>query len=207
MLPASIASLRDTATHPDLLEVLVAYDPDDPQTADTARALGADVIWQAPQRYGYAGSAHYYPPLLEQATGEWCLPSWGDDGMMLTPGWDDIVRAQPAPSILYTHGGDRHGNNCFPIVHMDVFAALGRFCDLPAIDTWYDDVGKMAGVWCDPGIVLRQDRFDLTGNNRDETYLEGRSGYRAADYYSPKWTTWRHEDAAALTNWINRRTS
>lgn len=200
MLTASVASLRDAAARPGLVEVLIAYDPDDPGTADTARQLGADVIWQAPERYGYARGAHYYAALIEQAHGEWCLPSWGDDGLMLTAGWDDIVRAQPVPSVLYTTGGDRRGNNCFPVVHMDVFAILGRFCDLPAIDTWYDDVGRAAGIWRDPDppIVLMQDRFDITGRNRDETYLQGRSGYRGADYYSPKWTCWRAEDAHTL---------
>lgn len=198
MLAASVASLRDTATRPDLIELLIAHDPDDPQTVDTAQALHADVIWQAPIRYGYAGSARYYASLLESARGEWCLPSWGDDGLMLTDGWDEIVRAQPVPSVLYTRGGDRHGNNCFPIVHMDVFAILGRFCDLPAIDTWYDDVGKAAGIWRDPGIVVAQDRYDITGRNRDQTYLEGRSGYRADDYYSATWAAWRDEDARVL---------
>lgn len=200
MLTASIGSLRATAARPDLLEVLVAHDPDDPGTAETARQLDADLIWQAPQRFGYADSARYYAALIEHVRGQWVLPSWGDDGLMLTDGWDDIVRAQPVPSVLYTTGGDRRGNNCFPVVHMDVFAALGRFTDLPAIDTWYDDVGKLAGIWRapDPPIVLMQDRFDITGRNRDDTYLQGRSGYRGADYYSPRWTRWRDEDGHTL---------
>ncbi len=207
MLAASVASLREHASRPDLLELLVAHDPDDPQTGDHARELGAELVWQAPQRYGYAHSARYYAALIGHARGEWCLPSWGDDGLMLTDGWDDIVRVQPVPSVLYTTGGDRRGNNCFPVVHMDVFEATGRFCDLPAIDTWYDDVGKLAGIWRgpDPPIVLMQDRYDITGRNRDQTYLEGRSGYRAADYYSPQWTAWRGQDAHAVRRALTQR--
>lgn len=202
MLTASIGSLHARAARPDLLEILIAHDPDDPGTADTARQLGADVVWQAPERYGYAGGARYYAALIEHATGEWCLPTWGDDGLMLTDCWDDIVRTQPVPSVLYTTGGDKWGNNCYPIVHMDVFEATRRFCDIPALDTWYDEVGKQAGIWRnpDPPIVLMQDRHDLTGNNHDRTYIEGSRAYWARglhpkEFYAPKWTQWRQEDA------------
>jgi hypothetical protein len=200
MLRASMASLFDTASRPDLVEVLVAHDPDDPHTADVARECGARWTWCAPERYGYKHGARYYAHLIEHVKGEWCLPSWGDDGIMLTQGWDDIVRAALVPSVLFTTGGDRWGNNCFPVVHMDVFVATGRFCDLPAIDTWYDDVGKLAGIWRSPSppITLMQDRYDITGNNWDLTYVEGRSGYRARDYYSPQWKTWREQDALSV---------
>lgn len=209
MLAASVRSLRERATRPDLLELLVAHDPDDQQTGEHARQLGAEVVWQAPERYGYPGSARYYAALIGHARGEWCLPSWGDDGLMRTDGWDDIVRAQPPPSVLYTTGGDKWGNNCFPVVHMDVFVATGRFCDIPPIDTWYDEVGKLAGIWRtpDPPIVLEQDRYDLTGNNHDRTYIEGSRAYWARglhprEFYAPKWQRWRQEDAQRVVEML-----
>lgn len=204
MLTKSVESLRETASDPDRLEILLAHDRDDRPTRTHARTLDIDYVWEAPERYGYARSAYYYAHLIEVAVGEWILPSWGDDGIMLTKGWDDTVRAQPAPSILYTTGGDKWGNNCFPIVHADIFLATGRFPDLPAIDTWYDDVGKASftRVEPDPPVVLMQDRYDLTGNNLDETYTEGRSGYRGAEYYSPKWTRFRLEDAKAVKDFL-----
>lgn len=203
MLTTSVQSLRSTADRPSLLEIFVAYDPDDIETGITAVELGCHV-WQAPERYGYAMGAHYYAALMNETHGEWILPSWGDDGIMLTQGWDSIVRAQQKPSVLYTTGGDRWGNNCFPIVHCDVFYATKRFCDLPAIDTWYDEVGKLAGIWVNPlpPVEVMQDRYDLTGNNRDETYVEGRSGYRSKDFYSPQWTRWRREDARAVLEMV-----
>lgn len=200
MLQRSIGSLRANAVRPDLVELLVAHDPDDPGTRLAATALGASFVWCAPKRYGYAGAARYYAALLEQACGEWILPSWGDDGIMLTRGWDETVRNTPAPAVLYTTGGDPWGNNCFPIVHADVFAYTGRFPDLPAIDTWYDDVGKLAGIHIspNPAITLMQDRFDITGNNDDDVYRQGRSGYRAREFYSQPYTDRRSEDALAI---------
>jgi hypothetical protein len=197
MLADSITSLRETAHHPEFLEFLVAYDQDDPDTAAAAEALDVDVVWPAPQRYGYAQSARYYAALLEQASGEWAVPTWGDDGLMWTQGWDDMVRATPAGSVIYVDG-NVPGLTCYPIVHMDVFATLGRLCSLPALDTWYEYVGRDAGILAKPPIYVHQDRFDLTGNNLDETYREGRSGYRPAEFFSPGFARLRDRDVSRL---------
>lgn len=199
MLRASVESLRSTATRPELLEFLVAYDPDDPETGRAADDLFCDVVWQAPERYGYAGTPRYYAELLNRATGEWTLPTWGDDGLMQTQGWDETVRAQPRGSVIWV-AGNYPGLTCFPIVHMDVFFTLRRLCPLPALDTWYEYVGTDAGILVrpDPEIYVLQDRFDLTGNNRDLTYIEGRTGYRSAEFHGEPYTTWRAEDAFLL---------
>jgi hypothetical protein len=198
MLTASVHSLRTTARRPDLIEVLVAHDPDDPGTATTAMSVGAR-SWQAPTRFGYAGSARYYAALLSQAHGEWLLPTWGDDGLMVTEGWDEIVRAQPPGTILFVDG-NYPGLTCFPIVHADVMSTLSRLTDLPALDTWFEDVGRAAGVLVhpDPAIYVLQDRFDLTGRNDDEVYRQGRTGYRPAEYHAEPARRDRAEDAASL---------
>jgi hypothetical protein len=203
-LAASVRSLRDTAAHPGLLEILVAHDPDDPATAEAARELGADVIWRAPERYGYARSAQYIAVLLERSAGEWVLPTWSDDAIMRTPGWDDLLRAQPAGSIAYLDG-NYPGLTCFPAVHADALAAIGRLTPLPAIDTWFEEAGRAAGVLVKPGIYVHQDRPDITGCAPDQTHAEGGGAWRAgaggtADqaYYREPYTAWRAEDAEAL---------
>jgi hypothetical protein len=200
MLSRSVYSLRETAAQPDLIEILIAHDPDDPETGEHARQLGAAHVFEAPCRYGYAHSAYYYAELIGHARGEWILPSWGDDGIMLTPGWDFTVRRQSAPSVIFTHGGDQYGNLCFPVVHADVFTYTGHLPELPAIDTWYHDVGKLAGLMVDPvpPIVLTQDRYDISGRNKDQTYVEGRSGYRPGDYYSEPYARQRRQDAETI---------
>src|SRR6267378_1220634 len=95
----SLRSLLDTANQPDQVEILVAHDEDDQETAEVARALNVNMVWQSPVRYGYARSAHYWAYLLNESTGEWVLPTWSDDAIMKTPGWDDMLRAQPAGSV------------------------------------------------------------------------------------------------------------
>lgn len=203
MLTASIGSLREHAARPELLEIMVAYDPDDPDTAQTARELGADLVWEAPERFGFAGQVRYYAALLERATGEWCWPTWSDDAVMTTPGWDDIVRAQPPGSVIFVDG-NWPGGTCFPVLHMDVLTAVGRLCPLPTLDTWFQDAGREAGILVQPGIYVRQDRPDLNGLNDDQTHREGGGAWRSLylgydqPYFWEPYVTWRVEDAAAM---------
>lgn len=203
-LTASIASLRDTAKHPELIEILVAHDPDDLDTAAVAFQSHADVIWRAPERYGYARSAHYWAELVSQSTGEWVLPTWSDDATMITPGWDDLLRAQPSGTIAYLDG-NYPGLTCFPAVHGDALGAVGRVAPLPALDTWWEYAGRDAGVLVNPGIYVHQDRPDITGCPPDRTYAEGGGAWRAGPggtpyqaFYQNPYQTWRQQDTEAL---------
>lgn len=201
-LAASVRSLRETAARPELLEILIAYDPDDPGTGLVARELAADVVWEAPERYGFAGQSRYYAALAEQATGEWLLISWSDDALMRTAGWDDLLRAQPAGSIAYLDG-NCPGLTCFPAVHADALAAIGRLESLPSLDTWFEYAGRDADALVYPGIYVYQDRPDLTGCPPDQTFTEGGGAWRAAGsggdvFHRPPYTTLRAEDAAVL---------
>lgn len=201
-LSASVTSLRETAAHPELLEILIAYDPDDPATGAAAEQLQAGLAWQAPERYGFTRQARYYAALLERAAGEWLLPTWSDDGLMRTQGWDDLLRAQPAGSVAYLDG-NYPDLTCFPAVHADALAAIGRLSPLPSLDTWFEYAGRDAGVLVRPGIYVHQDRPDLTGCAPDQTYREGGGAWRAAGsgggaFHQPPYTTWRAQDAAAL---------
>lgn len=202
MLAASLKSLYDNLGEPvesPNIEVFVAVDPDDNgYTFRSVYRSDFDYVgyWQSMGRYGYGGIANYYVPLLEMARGEWVL-LWGDDALMRTKGWDEIIRESPVSSVLYTKGNP-DGHNCFPIVHMDIFEALGRFTGLPAVDTWYDEVGRWSGRWVETDIEIFQDRPDLTGKKPDATYTEGRTGYRTQEYYNPYWTMMRKEDARTV---------
>lgn len=202
-LAASLLSLRDTAARPDLVEILVAHDPDDLDTGITAFQLAADVIWEAPERYGFARQSWYYAALLEQARGEWLLPTWGDDALMTTPGWDDRLRAAPPGTVAYLDG-NWPGETCFPAVHADALGAIGRLPLLPALDSWFEHAGRQAGVLVTPGIYVLQDRPDLTGCPPDQTHLEGGGAWRETHwghdqpYYREPWVSLRAGDAAAL---------
>ncbi len=193
MLTRSVASLRGHAIRPDLIEVLVAYDPDDPETKATAASIDADVIWEAPERYGHPGCAYYFAALLERSHGEWMCP-WNDDAFMRTAGWDELVRSAEAEIL---HNEDNSGSGCFPFVHVGVFDIIGRFTSHPAIDTWYTDIGWGAGICKRIPILVHQERPDLGTADPDATWLEGRVA-PVADYFRSPCTDWRNEDIAML---------
>ena len=63
------------------------------------------MVWQAPERYGYAGQSRYLRGrCCQRQRGEWCLPTWGDDGIMQTSGWDETIRAQKPGSVIWVDG-------------------------------------------------------------------------------------------------------
>src|SRR5690606_8725158 len=88
-LVESVASLRELADDPARIEVLVAVDPDDPDTAQAARDCEAEA-WRAPERFGYARLHEYVNALAHQAGGDWML-LWNDDARMRTRGWDSRI--------------------------------------------------------------------------------------------------------------------
>jgi predicted O-methyltransferase YrrM len=203
-LADSLRSLLQTAHRPDLIEILVAYDPDDPDTKKVAVLMNADVIWEAPERYGYARSGHYWAELLNRSTGEWVLPTWSDDAIMKSPNWDDMLRAQPPGSIAYLDG-NYPGLTCFPAVHADALGAIGRLAPLPALDTWFEYAGRDSGNLVHPGIYVHQDRPDLTGCEADQTHAEGGGAWRSGAggtvqqaFYQMPYVEWRAEDTMAL---------
>jgi predicted O-methyltransferase YrrM len=123
---------------------------------------------------------------------------------MKTPGWDDMLRAQPPGSVAFLDG-NYPGLTCFPAVHADALGAIGRLAPLPALDTWFEYAGRNAGVLVHPGIYVHQDRPDLTGCEPDQTHIEGGGAWRAGaggtiqqEFYQPLYTMWRVEDTAAL---------
>jgi hypothetical protein len=138
--------LKLRAAREGMLEFGIAYDPDDPGTGRWARNRGF-FTWEAPHRLGWAGHATYTARLAEQCSGEWIL-SWGDDGLMQTEQWDDIVRACPV-GVLHNKAvaGPKllRGMNPYPVVHRRVWEAVGEVLPSPHQDTWWTDVASEAG--------------------------------------------------------------
>jgi hypothetical protein len=192
MAAAAVASLRRAAARPHLVEYGVAYDADDPATGEWARGNGVFAV-EFPDRLGWAGHNEYSARLFEQSCGEWIL-SWGDDGIMLTGGWDEHIRRTP-PGVCYL-AGHPTGHNVFPAVHRAVLAAIGTVLPSPHQDTWLTDVAADAGCLHRLPVRIMEDRYDLTGNNRDEIWEQGSiHAYQTAEYYSPAMMAFRKEHA------------
>lgn len=196
MASMALASLKRTARDPALAEYGVAFDADDPATGKWAADHGVFTA-EFGQRLGWAGHNEYSAALFERSRGEWVL-SWGDDGIMLTSGWDAVIRRQP-PGVCYLYGHPT-GHNVFPAVHRSVLEAIGTVLPSPHQDTWLTDVAEAAGCLHRlPGVRIMEDRFDLTGNNRDAIWEQGSiHAYQNAEYYSEPMAALRAEHAARV---------
>lgn len=187
----STASLINQAERPDLLEILVAADPDDPKTAEYAARIPRTSCWIAPERYGYRGLHHYFNGLCDLVgpfnNMAWAL-LWNDDARMLTPGWDRVLRDQPSELIVADLWVDKHSPDLctFPAIRRWAIAALGTFSPVTChCDTWWQDIGRALNGIRPVPIKVDHQRFDLTGKHDDPTYREGQAQYRSAEYYGP----------------------
>lgn len=181
-LAESIASLRDTAGKRSV-EILVAADPDDPDTIAAAEQLAVDHLWVAPERYGYGRLHEYVNALAARANREW-LMLFNDDARMLTPHWDTVVERQQ-PGVLWPSSNDLPGCNTFPLWPRAWTTTVGHVSLSPHCDTWIQQIGDTLGQQQRIPVEILHDRADLTGGHNDLTRAESASGYRTAEFYGP----------------------
>lgn len=195
-LAESVGSLRHLAAETDGLEILVAADPDDPDTGLAAATIGVDHVWVAPERYGYHQLQLYVNYLAERASGDWLL-LWNDDARMLTPGWDVIVHEQP-PSVLWPLSNDVPGCNTFPLWPRSWTAAMGHVSLSPHCDSWIQHIGEALQLQERIPVEVLHDRADLTGGHDDQTRAESMAGYRTAGYHEPALQEARQQDVLTV---------
>lgn len=185
----SAHSLVERAARPDLIEIMVAADPDDEPTAQCARELGIP-CWIAPERYGYHKLNVYFNALCELTGGKWVL-LWNDDARMLTDGWDRVIVEQEQMLTkrvmvcdLWVDGHSPHLCT-FPVVRREAIAAIGGvFSPLTChCDTWWQDIGRATGTIQPVPVKVDHQRADLTGLHNDQTYRDGQEGYRSREFY------------------------
>ncbi len=205
-LGESVASLMTLAADPSAVEVLIAADPDDPETAardwTAERAAGWAVeSWTAPERYGYMGLHRYYNHLAGvMAKGGWLL-LWNDDARMLTKAWDEAVHGQQ-PGVLWLTANHAPGGNFFPAFPAAWAKAWGHVSLSPNNDVWVSEIGARTGRQWHIPVEVFHDRFDVTGGHDDQTYAEGRAVMGTysnhPDYDSPANREARIRDAIAV---------
>lgn len=188
LLARSLKSLLDTASDPQDVEVLVRIDTDDP-TSDrywlTLLDCGSFRMF-AGESFGYTGQHIYTNALAGAARGDW-LMNWNDDALMLTEGWDEVVRRHDGRfellAFAHNHGEDYDPFVCVPHRWFDTCGHLSLDCRL---DTWMGQVARGAGCFVrEHEVVVLHDRADLTGNNDDKGY---RDRYTDPGFETSFWT-------------------
>lgn len=194
-LADTVAGLLNLAATPEQVEILVAADPDDTATQSVNLPPQART-WTAPERYGYPRLHEYVNTLAVQAAGDW-LWLWNDDARILTPRWDEAVKAA-RQAVLWPHSNDIPTCNTFPIWPRAWTSLLGHVSLSPHCDSWIQYLGQTLDRHDRVDIDVLHDRADLTGGHNDTTRAESLAGYRTADYGSPRMEAARAADVDAL---------
>lgn len=150
-----VNKLRQFASHPELVEILIKTDLDD-TTLIVPIAPGPTVVLRTERLGGYWTLHHYYNAMAAISTGRW-LFMLNDDAWLETVGWDDIIMqcgdGRLATRVLVPHvewptaPDQAHYEEYhkvkhpeFPIVSRRLYQICGHFSLSYANDTWWENI-------------------------------------------------------------------
>jgi len=207
LVEKSIKSLLDLATNPSNIEILIAYDDDDQSSQEYFNSPAWTMLIDlykseckcfSTPKWGYGQLAKYYNFLGGNATGKW-LMLWNDDAVMLTEGWDTRIQEVKDFFGLLHMTTDNYNKSLtlFPLVPdawLDLFGSFG----LSPTDSWIRDVCTQVSAVHKIDVHVFHDRYDVTGNNKDLTYLNRKPKEIKRIYKSDEMQQLRHEWARRL---------
>ena len=213
-LKRSVDSLVDLAGDPQRLQILFAFDRDDSlgltffqdtyKQALTDRCVNFTAM--VFDRMGYTGLHRYSNTLAQNAPAHW-LMIWNDDAIMQTQDWDRKIMAwQGQFRLLSVHTHRDHPYSIFPIVPRAWRDLLGYISPHPSQDAWVSQQAYMLNIYERIPVWVEHDRFDLTGNNKDNTYqerriLEGRP-HESGDFHHHEMQNLRMTDCHRLAKML-----
>ena len=207
-------TLNSTATKPERIEVLIAFDDDDTDTIDyfvdvIAPYLDAKgVTYSAMQfkRLGYIRLNEYLNELANHSTGQWIF-FWNDDAVMTTSAWDDVIREHNDQfTLLRAETNHEHPYAIFPILPRKWVELTGNISPHQINDAWTSQIGWMLDIVTTIPVMIEHERFDLTGKNDDDVFrnrpmLEGNPQH-PRDFNHITWRTRRIQDAMKIGNYL-----
>ena len=171
-------SLIDHADHPGSLEWLLAFDSDDQASSEYFLQHIAPEIDRSGGRYtcfvfeplGYHRLHQYLNGLAAHAQAAWWV-FWNDDAMMLDSHWDSVIINQGTRFCVQAFDTHRqHPYSIFPIVPRAWYDVLGHLSEHPLNDAYISQIAWMMDIMVRLDIRVEHQRFDLTGQNLDDTY-------------------------------------
>ena len=161
------------------------------------------------ERMGYINLHKYNNAMAKQTDSDW-LVIWNDDAVMQTQGWDSVIVGYTGQFKLLsfcTH--NMHPYSIFPIVPRTWYDLLGYISPHPTQDGWVSQQAYMLDIYQRIDVNVLHDRFDLTGNNNDDIFvnrpmLEGDPSH-PMDFHSREMLDLRHLDCAKLATYMRRQ--
>ncbi len=215
ILKRCLLTLADCADDISRVEMLLAFDHDDQSTieyfnqevAPELDRRGAAYELFGFERLGYIRLNEYLNALAAHSRGRW-LFFWGDDAIMESQGWDTRIAEVKEFRVLRIPTHNLHPYAIWPIVPRAWYEMFGYISAHQLTDTWCSQIGYMVDIIQNIDVKATHDRYDLTGNNRDETYnnrpmLEGNPA-NPLDFNHVNWRKRRMDDATRINEY--RRT-
>lgn len=213
-LMRSLQSLVDLADNAKRIQFMLAFDRDDAVGIDYFVSTVQPWMDQQGLQYhaevfepmGYINLHKYNNAMAAKTASDW-LVIWNDDAVMETQGWDTVIASYTGQFQLlafYTHRD--HPYSIFPIVPRAWFDLLGYISPHPTQDGWVSQQAYMLDIWQRIPVNVLHDRYDLTGNNADETFrnrpmLEGKPT-DPRDFHSQQMIELRHQDCGKLAAYM-----
>lgn len=183
MFKKSIVSLISHSSDVKNFEVLVALDNDDIDSNTKIVDFISDKtnikIFYYDRQY-YSGLNNYYNDLSLKSSGTSIL-LWNDDAIMESFNWDIIILDNHkdfcvlSPKVSNMEDYWLTKGVLFPVIPKKWVDLTGEWSYLQACDSWIDILSKRLGLLKNVGsISIKHNRHDLTNENLDNTYMEGR---------------------------------
>jgi len=174
----SLKTLWDNADTNDGIEYLIAVDDDDLESVEYydktivpyTKEQGIDLRVWVIKRLGYKKLNEYLNFLGNKSNGHYMM-FWNDDAIMETEAWDkEIDQYRDKFRILRMPDQSQHPYSLFPIFPRKWMSLLGTISPQAMSDAWISQIAYLCNIMVNIPVSVIHDRFDLTGNNNDETY-------------------------------------
>ena len=216
MLKTSIESMLVNAKDPSRIEFLLAFDDDDASSsswfidnvAPTIDEYKSSYTIMEFPRLGYIRLNEYVNALAAEAHGNW-LFFWGDDGIIESRDWDERIVEVTDFKVLRIPTHNNHPYAIWPIIPKDWYRLFGYISAHQLSDSWVSQVGYLVDIIQNIDVKATHDRFDITGNNKDETFdnrpmLEG-NHHSPRDFNYKTWRMHRFRDAEKISQFIKKQ--
>jgi glycosyltransferase involved in cell wall biosynthesis len=179
-LEKSILSLVDLSASPRNLEFIIGIDDDDTETQNyvvdslfpNLDQKNIAITALTFSRMGYHRLHEYLNAMYQHSTGNWLI-LFNDDAVMITSKWDDEIRKYDGEFKCLAFDTHRHHPySIFPIIPREWVEYMGAISNHHMFDAVISQIAYMLGIMQRTNIQVEHERFDLIGEEADQTYRE-----------------------------------
>jgi hypothetical protein len=213
-LLTSVKSVFELADNPSRCKLFFAFDRDDTVGQEFFKQEIQPWLDQNQYPYtamlfdpmGYACLNVYNNKMASFGSAPW-LVIWNDDAIMQTQGWDtEILKYRNEFKLLAFHTHNDHPYSIFPILPRKWFDLLGYMSPHQAQDAWLSQQAYMLDIFERIPVWVEHDRYDLTGNNGDDTFknrvMHEGNPENPLDFHSVQQMALRHKDCTKLAAYL-----